>query len=264
MINKRNIRSLQRKKETKKIRFFVVLSLVFIAAFTGMYFFVRSFFTVKDVVFVGNRYVKNEELKSLVKVNKNDELFGLSGKEIYQRLKKSAWVRDAVVRRELTGRMVINISEAVPVAILSVAERPYLIENEGRILEQMKEGTALFLPVIKDIHPNQNRDAYMEAIKFVMVLHNKKGGISGSFSGSFGGSDIEITGHRPEDITLKLDNISIKVGAGDFDKKLERLQFVKDEIQRRNMSVEYIDLRFANKIIVKPLGGAEEAKGFNH
>ena len=60
----------------------------------------------------------------------------------------------------------------------------------------------------------------------------------------------------PEDITLKVDSISIKVGAGDFDKKLERLEAIKDEIQKRNMTIEYIDLRFANKVIVKPLGNA--------
>ncbi len=51
---------------------------------------------------------------------------------------------------------------------------------------------------------------------------------------------------------MKIDKIVIKVGKGDIEKKLERLEFVREEIQKRNMTVEYIDLRFANKIIVKP------------
>jgi cell division septal protein FtsQ len=65
--------------------------------------------------------------------------------------------------------------------------------------------------------------------------------------------DIEITGTRPEDLSLKIDHIVIKVGRGDFEKKLERLEFVKDEIQKRNMQVATIDLRFANKIVVRPV-----------
>ncbi len=43
------------------------------------------------------------------------------------------------------------------------------------------------------------------------------------------------------------------MGAGDFERKLTDLQFVKEEIAKRNIRVEYIDLRFANRIVVKPV-----------
>lgn len=248
-INRRNLRSLQRKKEKKKINFVVFLLLVFIIAFSAAYFLIKNHMLVKDIAFVGTHHLKNDELNSLIKIKKGDELFGVSGRELYKRLKSSPWIRDAVIKKELSGRVLINVTEAVPVAILSIADRPYLIDREGNILEPMKEGTVLFLPVIKDIDYKNNREAYLEAVRFVDVLHNKR---VVSYDGT-----IEITGQRPEDITLKLDNISIKIGDGDFDKKLERLEFVRDEIEKRNMSVEYIDLRFANKIIVKPVGGIE-------
>ena len=109
----------------------------------------------------------------------------------------------------------------------------------------------LFLPIIKDIDHNRNREAYAEAVKFVNVLNRR--------TLSYGGS-IEITGQRPEDITLKLGSIAIKIGAGDFEKKIERLEFAKDEIEKRNIAVEHIDLRFADKIIVKPAGRSEEVE----
>ncbi|MCL5063425.1 MAG: FtsQ-type POTRA domain-containing protein [Nitrospiraceae bacterium] len=248
-INRRNLRSLQRKKERKKIKFAVFLFLIFVVAFSAAYFLIKNHMLVRDIAFVGNHHLKNDELKSLIKIKKGDELFGVSGRELYKRLKSSPWIRDAVIKKELSGRVLINVTEAVPVAILSIADRPYLIDREGNILEQMRESTVLFLPVIKDMDYKNNKDAYEEAVRFVNVLHSKK---VLSYDGN-----LEITGQRPEDITLKLDNISIKIGAGDFDKKLERLEFVRDEIEKRNMSVEYIDLRFANKIIVKPAGSIE-------
>ncbi|WP_333653434.1 cell division protein FtsQ/DivIB [Dissulfurispira sp.] len=248
-INRRNLRSLQRKKESKKIKFVVFLFLIFVIAFSAAYFLIKNHMLVRDIAFEGNHYLKNDELKSLINIEKGDKLFGISGKELYKRLKSSLWIRDAVIKKELSGRVLINVTEAVPVAILSIAGRPYLIDREGNILEPMKEGTVLFLPVIKDIDYKNNREAYLEAVRFVDVLHSRR---VVSYDGA-----IEITGQRPEDITLKLDNISIKIGAGDFDKKLERLEFVRDEIEKRNMSVEYIDLRFANKIIVKPVGSVE-------
>lgn len=253
-INRRNLRSLQRKKESKKMRFVVFLFLIFVIAFCAAYFLIKNHMLVRDIAFEGNHHLKNDELKSLIKIKKGDELFGVSGRELYRRLKSSPWIREAFIRKEFSGRILIKVTEAVPVAILSIAGRPYLIDREGNVLEPMKEGTVLFLPVIKDIDYKSNRAAYLEAVRFVDVLHNKR---IVSYDGT-----IEITGQRPEDITLKLDNISIKIGAGDFDKKLERLEFVKDEIEKRNMSVEYIDLRFANKIIVKPVGNeSNEVEG---
>jgi cell division protein FtsQ len=247
-MNRRNLRSLQRKKKSKKIKFILLLFLLFIITASATYFLIKNHTIVKEVTFVGNRYIRDDELRALIKVKMGDDLFSVSGKELYKRLKASPWVRDAVIRKELlgfmTGSIVVNITEAVPVAILSIAGVPYLIDKEGNILEQMKDET-VFLPVIKDIDYKKDRDAYMEAVRFANVLHNKR---VQSYDGT-----IEITGQRPEDITLKLDETSIKIGAGDFYKKLERLDFVRDEIKKRNMSVEYIDLRFADKIIVKPV-----------
>lgn len=245
-MNRRNLRSLQRKKERKKTKFVFFLFLLFVITALAMYFLIKNYIVIKEIAFIGNRHIKNDELRSLIKVKRGDELFGVSAKEIYSRLKASPWVRDAAIRKELSGRILVNITEAVPVAILSVAGIPYLIDREGNILEQMKQGTVLFLPVIKDIDYKKDRDTYMEAVRFVNVLHSRR---AASYEGI-----LEITGRRPEDITLKLENIVIKIGAGDFDKKLERLEFVRDEIEKRNMSVEYIDLRFADKIIVKPAG----------
>lgn len=242
---KRNLRTLKRRKEKKRLRFIIILTASFLFGIVGVYFFIANYILAKEIVFIGNQNIKNDELMSLIKIKKGDKLFGVSGKELSAQLTASPWVKDAKVRKELSGRILINITEAVPVAILNTSDKHYLIDKDGNILELMKEGTILFLPVIKDIDPDKNKDAYEEAVKFVNILHAKKVMASEGI--------LEITGQRPEDISLKLDNILIKIGTGDFDKKLERLQFVKNEIQARNMLVEYIDLRFSNKIVVKPI-----------
>jgi cell division protein FtsQ len=166
---------------------------------------------------------------------------------------KSPWIKDAVVRKELSGRLLISLTEAVPFAILSMATKPYLIDKDGVILEQMKENAVFFLPVIKDINPYKNRDAYMEAVRFIGALNNRR---IYPYSGN-----IVITGQRPEDLTLKVDDIYIKIGTGDYDKKLERLEVVMDEIKKRNMAIEYIDIRFSNRIIVKPLSSESHKVG---
>ncbi len=59
----------------------------------------------------------------------------------------------------------------------------------------MKEGAILLLPVIKGIDPERNRETYGEAVRFAGVLHDRR---VVSYEG-----DVEISGQRPEDITLE-------------------------------------------------------------
>lgn len=240
----RNIRTLQRRKEKKQLLYKIMPLLAVPALCLAALFLVKNMLLVREIVFIGNRHLKNDELGPVLKIGKKSELFGVSGREIYENLRQSPWIKDAIVRKELSGRVLIKLTERVPVALLMLADKPFLIDSEGCVLEQMREGTILLLPVIKGIDPARDRETYAEAVRFVTVLHDRR------VMPNQG--DAEISGQRPEDITLKVDNMVIKVGMGDYEKKLERLEFVRDEIRKRNMTVEYMDLRFANKIVVRP------------
>jgi cell division protein FtsQ len=244
----RNIRTIKRQQEKKKTKFAVVLIIIFVCSAAAMFYCIKHFILFGDAVFEGNRHIKNEELRALLKIKKNDSLFATAGTTLHRRLTSSPWVKDAVIRRELSGRTVVRITEAVPFAVLDISDSKYLVDKDGVLLESIREGTAIFLPVIKDIIPSNHREGYAEALKFIKVLNDRK----------IYGTDVQITGTRPEDITLKIDNILIKIGAGDFEKKLERLELVREEIEKRQIAVEYIDVRFADRIIVKPYKHAEE------
>ena len=50
-----------------------------------------------------------------------------------------------------------------------------------------------------------------------------------------------------------IDGMEIKVGEGSYEQKLARLFELIDEIRSRPIEVDYIDLRFANRVIVKPV-----------
>jgi cell division protein FtsQ len=159
-------------------------------------------------------------------------------------MKDSPWIKDAMVRKDLTGKVIVQITEAVAIAVLQADKKPYLVDREGLRLEEIVEEPVYFLPVIK-IDPASCREAYHEAIVLAGILYDRKVMAHGG--------NIELSGARPEDITMRVDNVPVRIGAGDLTKKLEKLIFVRDELIKRNMAVEYIDLRFLDKIVVKPL-----------
>jgi cell division protein FtsQ len=64
---------------------------------------------------------------------------------------------------------------------------------------------------------------------------------------------IEIVLSKPEELSSIIDGMVVKVGAGEYKEKLERLLELEEDIQSRQITVDYIDLRFANRVVVKPI-----------
>jgi cell division septal protein FtsQ len=69
---------------------------------------------------------------------------------------------------------------------------------------------------------------------------------------SSGEAPIEIVAYRSHDITVTVDGIVVKIGAGGYEEKLDKLLYLEADIKRLGIPVDYIDLRFAGKAIVKP------------
>jgi cell division protein FtsQ len=231
----------------------IAAGLAALAVVAGIVLLGYNYLFIREINFSGNRHLTNGELLSLVGCSQKSRLFSVSAGDIYRRLKTSPWIKDVMVRKDLTGKVTVQITEAIAIAVLQTDERPYLVDREGLRLEEIREEPVYFLPVIK-IDPASSMDSYHEAIVLAGILYDGKVMAHGG--------NIELSGSRPEEITMKVDNVPVRIGAGDLVKKLEKLNFVRDELVRRNMAVEYIDLRFIDKIVVKPL--KQELKGTEH
>jgi cell division protein FtsQ len=64
---------------------------------------------------------------------------------------------------------------------------------------------------------------------------------------------IEIVLSRPQELTSVIDGMVVKIGVGDYKEKLQRLLELEEDILRRQITVDYIDVRFANRVVVKPV-----------
>lgn len=238
---------ISKSKNIKKKILLLFSIILLIATMSGciyLFFYLKKNILVKEILFSGAQHLKNEELQQLLKVKKGDPLYGISLVQMHKNLKQSSWVKDAIIRKEVSGVILIKITESFPIAILFKAGKPHLIDNEGVILEEIQEPSVIFLPVIMEIDPDKNTDTYKEAITLIKLLNEKK---LLTYSGQ-----LVISGKTPDDLSINVDDLLIKVGRGDYEKKLERLEKIKDEIKNNNIVVDYIDLRFADQIIVKP------------
>lgn len=205
---------------------------------------IRSVLPIKHVVFTGNKHLTDDELKVLTGVNANDSLITISNKKVSLRLLKSPWIKSISVRKQFPGTLSLVIEEAVSFALLDMNSHLFLIDEKGKLLEELKGDSIPFLPVITG-DPFREKEGFLEALNLARLMNDK------GFSP--GRDHIDIFARKPHELTVTIDGTVVKMGSGMLEEKLKRLIELEDEIKNRGIPVDYIDLRFAGKAIVKPI-----------
>ncbi len=238
------------KKRENKIRkilnIFGIVCLIFLII-TSVYIFsraIKSYFPVKHVVLTGNKHLTDDELKTLAGIDNNESLITISHREVGQRLIKSPWIKSVRMRKEFPETLSILVEETVPFALLDMNGHLFLIDEYGRLLEELKGDPIPFLPIIIG-DPFKEREGFLEALHLAKVMNDM------DFSSQK--ENVEIIISEPKELTTSINGTVVKVGAGEYVEKMKRLIELEDEIKRRDIPIDYIDMRFANRVVVKPI-----------
>ncbi len=199
-------------------------------------------FHIKEILITGNYHLDEKDIISSVGIMPGEPLLKVGFEEVKQNLKKNAWIKKVALRKQFPGTLLIDIEEAVPKALLSLRKRMYLLDREGGILERIEGETTPFLPVIKGINP-KNKKGISEALKLVHALHEKN---------TLANRESIVIGLETYGLTMNIDGELIKVGYGNYSKKFDRWIELEPELRKKDMSIQYVDLRFKDSVIVKP------------
>jgi cell division protein FtsQ len=200
-------------------------------------------FGINDIQIIGNYHLEIKDVISSSKIEKGEPLLRISLRDIEDRLEQNPWIKSASIKKQLPGTLLIKIKEAEPMALLSLKKRLYLMDGDGELLERLKGDGIPFLPVIKNINPKKKKDM-AEALKLVSILNDKN--ITANRE------SIEI-GVESYGLKMNMDGELIKVGYGDYSAKLDRWMELEPEIRKRGLPIKYVDLRFKDSVIIKPL-----------
>lgn len=228
----------------KYFGFVVIPVIMLVAALYVMSGVVKSVFQIRSIVITGNEHLTDEELKNMAGLSTDENLFSVSGRKIFLKMMASPWMRSVVVRKEFPDRLLINIREAEPFALLDMKGKLFIVDDRGVMLEELRDIAIPFLPIILS-NPYREKEAFQEAITLAKAIKN---------TGLLYRKDhIEIISHKSQEMSVNMDDIVVKVGEGEYEDKLARLADIEEEIKSRNIAVDYIDLRFANRVLVSPV-----------
>lgn len=207
-------------------------------------------FRVNEIIVSGNYHLDQEDIVKNIKLRKGYPLLDVRPSDINKRLGEDPWIKSVALKKQFPGTLLIKVEEADPKALLSIKNKLYIIDGDGNILERINGESIPFLPVIKDIGPD-NKKGFSEALKLISALAARN--ILGVME------SVEI-GVEKYGLFVKMDGDLIKIGYGEYAEKFDRWTELEPEIRKRGVPIKYIDLRFKDSVIIKPMKKVRKGK----
>jgi cell division septal protein FtsQ len=212
---------------------------------------------VGRIVVAGNARLSSAEVEALAR--------GLYGRSILtanldaarRRLLESPWIADATLRRVLPSTIEIQVVERRPMGISRLGSRLYLMDRTGTVIDEFGPRYREFdLPIIDGLvrSPKSGKPAIDEtraglAARVIDAVAPRRA-IARRLS------QIDVS--DPHDVTVLLDGDPALLRLGE-ERFLERLQAyveVAGALRERVPEIDYIDLRFDDRVFVKPRGAS--------
>jgi cell division septal protein FtsQ len=217
---------------------------------------------VGKIVVTGNLRLSTAEVEALTR--------GLYGRSILtvdldasrRHLLESPWVGDAALRRLLPSTIEVRIVERQPIGISRLGSQLYLIDRSGTVIDEFGPRYREFdLPIIDGLvrSPRKGKPAIDEerAELAARVIDS----VSARKSIAKRLSQIDVSDLHDAVVLLDGDSALLHLGEDRFVERLQSYLEVASALRDRVAEIDYIDLRFDDRVYVKPRGAAAVEAG---
>jgi cell division protein FtsQ len=213
-----------------------------------------SFFQVQKIVLKGNDLLSDETILAFAQIESRCNIFRIEMSGVRRRIGEEHFVRKVDVKRRLPSQVIISIEERKPVAV--VEKMSGMIDEDGVFLPLLTHERVSSLPVISGCDAeegNYGEPLHSEPMRWAVSFLKEIAALGPK-------APLEISEIGLDDVHHPLMyvrnwRVPIKIGKSGYRAQLISLPVVLADIERKGIEAEYIDIRYADQIIVKPKTG---------
>ncbi|MEE9911857.1 MAG: FtsQ-type POTRA domain-containing protein [Deltaproteobacteria bacterium] len=219
------------------------------------------YFEIRDVSVRGVKELTEKDILALANIKPRSNILAVSTDAVAGRIASNPWVKKIYVGRELPDRLVLDVRERKPVALVQETGHFYLMDAEGFVFKKLSKGDEVDLTIISgvDIQSKTKSALLTEALKLIEAL-------SASDQYEFLGTISEV--HVDDVFGLSIltgKGLHLKLGRENFAGKLSQLQVVLADLEKRGLKDGHllVDLADISKVTVQRndvLGKVQEEK----
>lgn len=238
-----------------------VVMTIAIVSYAGYRAFDLAFNTgvlrVRQIRVHGNDRLSSGEVRQRISELEGSNILTVNIDRYRRKLLESAWVSDVALRRVLPSTVDVYVSERRPFGLCRFGSQLYLIDRHGKLMDEFGPQYADFdLPLVNGLvraprrgKPTIDEDRAELAASVVDAIRDDRALMMRV-------SEIDVSDAHDAVILLDDDPALLHVGEEKFRERLQSYLEIAAALHERIPDIDYVDLRFAERLYVKPRGRA--------
>lgn len=209
---------------------------------------------IEEIEITGIKHIDRMEVLNVLRVPRGANLLTVRVPQLARRLESISWLRSAVVRFDLSGRIVVDISEREPLALIHTADF-FLIDTQGKLFLKVHPAKYQDLLLVTGFSDSDLRDGSylqnepLEALQGLLRALQK----AQNWFPSHRISECHWSSTEGFTLYTTQGGIPIHLGLGEFDGKLARLNRIFGVLMDRQClnTVTRIDVDYSNRAYIE-------------
>lgn len=210
-------------------------------------------FRLSEVQVLGTERVATDRVAAALLPLHGRHLLALSLVDVQSRLLDNRWIEGATIQKQLPDRLVVEIHERRPVALLRRDDQLLYIDRTGVVIAPYDPAGPVDLVLLSTAPGAELR--VEEAMELAGALAR-----SAPRWGA-GLSEIEVLGEGDFRVHTSALPFALLVSTGEVERQIRKLERVLVHIVSRYQAVTAVDLRFSEQIVIQPAGEPRSHEG---
>ncbi len=215
---------------------------------------------IEKIIVRGNERLSQAEVLAVLNGLRGESLVWTDLDRWRKRLMASPWVRDAALRRSLPSTVEVVVSERQPIGIGRINTELYLVDERGVIIDQYGPQYAdLDLPIIDGLAAAPNGGGSLtdegraDLAARVIAAVQSKPNVARRLS------QVDVSDLHNAAVILSGDPAMLQLGEDQFLARLQSYLDLAPTLRERVADIDSVDLRFDDRIYVRPTQGSPKS-----
>jgi cell division protein FtsQ len=217
---------------------------------------------IGHMVVRGHERLATGEVLALIDGLRGQNILAVSLDAWQQKLLSSPWVERATMRRVLPSTVEIAIQERRPMGIGRIGTAMYLIDGNGVIVDEYGPAYAdIDLPIIDGLAASPQDGGSIVDLARAEFAGRVIGELSTRPEIAKKVSQLDVSDLHDAVAILDDDTVLLRLGESDFVARLQQYIDLAPALRERVREMDYVDLRFDERLYVRPAKAAARAPG---
>lgn len=211
--------------------------------------------TVSRITVAGNSRMSKGEVLAFLEGLRGANLLTADLDSWRKKLLAAPWVADAAMRRVFPGTVSVVVSERQPLGIGRINDSLYLIDQRATIIDEYGPNYAeLDLPIIDGLAAS-SADGLLVDESRAMLVGRLLAELQRRPDLAKRVSQIDVTDLHDAMVILKGDTTLVRIGDERFVDRIQTYLDLAPALREPVPVIDYVDLRFDERVYVRPVGG---------